>query len=182
MLQVIGQALQHQAQIAALFARANYRAVSGRKLARVLRQRHGKAGPAIHLGAQRRQQVALGFLLGFIGQCGQRPLQRQSRHHQPGNLARPDGQCGGVKNPRAPQGGVPARSTRLARRHGAARTHHMHRQRHQRLRPQQAARGARGVGINHTLAGFAIGRERFKSVGGHGGILRQAQDERNCRA
>ena len=46
--------------------------------------------------------------------------------------------------------------------------HHFHRQRHQRLPAQQGARGLGGVGLDHALAGLAVGLQGFEDVGGHG--------------
>ena len=96
--QIIGQILQHRGQTAAGFACANHCAEDVGKLAWVLLQRPCKAGAGIDLGAQRCQQLVLALVFGLIGQRGQRALDGQARADQPGELARPDCQTGGVED------------------------------------------------------------------------------------
>ena len=48
-----------------------------------------------------------------------------------------------------------------------ARLHQLHRQRHQRLGPQQAARGLGGVGLQEAFAGLALGVQGFKGKSRH---------------
>ena len=76
--QVVGQLLQHHAQVAAVLTRTDHGAVDVGKLARVLAQRAGEGGARIHLGAQGGHQVALALVVGLVAQGGECPLQRQA--------------------------------------------------------------------------------------------------------
>jgi hypothetical protein len=100
LFQIVGQAFQHQPQIAALLARANDGGVDGGEFARMLRQRLGKRRSAIDLGAQRGHQIALGLNLGLLGQRGQGALQWQAGRHQAGELPGPDRQPAGAEHAR----------------------------------------------------------------------------------
>ena len=162
--QVVGQALQNQAQVAAVLAGADHGAIDVRELARVLRQRAGKGGARVDLGAQRGDQVALAFVVGFFGQRGQRALQRQARRHQPGDLPCPDGQPGRAEHRPGEEALAQAGGPAVQR---LACLHHFHRQRYQRLGPQQAARGLGGVGLQEAFAGLALGVQGFKGKSRH---------------
>ena len=59
--------------------------------------------------------------------------------------------------------------------------HGLHRQRHQRLRPQQAACSLGGVGVDHALAGLTVGVEGFKGIGGHGLTLQNAPGQQTAQ-
>ena len=50
----------------------------------------------------------LKIVFGLVGQGGEGAFQRQATGDQAGELAGPDGQGRGAKNPSTPQGGVPA--------------------------------------------------------------------------
>ena len=108
LFEVVGQALEHQAELAALLAGIDYRHKGARKLAWVLCQRPGKGGAPVDLGPQARHQIALRVLFGFVGQRAQRPLQRQAGGYQPGELAGPDAQVQRFEHPPAAQRFTPA--------------------------------------------------------------------------
>ena len=74
LLQIVGQALQHHAEVAALFAGADHADIDRRELARVLCQRLGEGAAAIDFRAQGGQQRAMAIVLGFVGECGEGSL------------------------------------------------------------------------------------------------------------
>jgi hypothetical protein len=99
-LQIVGQALENAAEVAALLARADHGNVDLRELAGVLAQRPGKAGAGVDLGTQGGNQVALFLVFSLVGERRQRAFQRQARRNQSGNLAGPDGQFRGIEHAR----------------------------------------------------------------------------------
>jgi hypothetical protein len=168
-LQVVGQPLQHQAQVAALLAGVDHRDVDLGELARMLRQRLGERGAGVHLGPQCRHQVALLFLLGFLRQRRQGAFQWQAGADQAGDLPGPDRQAGGVEHRPAEQAHAQAKVAFVGR---CAGTDRRHLQRHQRLGSQLTARRLGGVGFQHALEGVTLGVEGFERIRGHAAIIR----------
>ncbi len=83
LLQVVGQALEHRAQRAALLAGGDHAAIDVVELARHAGQCARERRAGIDLAAQVRDQVALALVLGLVGERGQRALERQARGTRP---------------------------------------------------------------------------------------------------
>ena len=138
--------------------------VDRRELSRMLCQRLGKATAGIDLGAQGRHQIALARILRFVAQGRQRAFEWQAGRHQAGQLARPDCQRVCIENP----GAEPALRLRaMCRFVSAAGADLHHLQRHQRLGTQRRARSARGLGVEHSLAGRPLRVDGFERVSRH---------------
>ena len=157
-LEVVGEALEDDAERAALLAGGDDAAIDVVELARRGRQRARERRAGVDLAAQVGDELALARVLGLVGERGQRALERQARADQAGELARPDGEPGGVEDP--------AREAEAGRRR-ARRDDLRDRERHQRLGAQLRARRARVVGVDEAALRLAGGVERFESVGRH---------------
>ena len=159
LLQVVGQALQHQAERAAGFAGRHHAAVNLVELARRGGQRAGEGGATVDLGLELGQQLLLTRLFALLGQGGQRALQRQAAADQAGELARPHRERGRAEHARLQQG----QATRL----GLLLRHHLDGQRRELHLAQLRARGTRVVGLQQPGLRATGGVQRFVLVGGH---------------
>ena len=86
LLQVVGQALEHAAERAALLAGGDHGAVDLVELARRAGQRARERRAGVDLAAQVRDELALARVLGLVAERGQRAFQRQARS-RPGRRA-----------------------------------------------------------------------------------------------
>jgi hypothetical protein len=168
LLEIGGQPLQHQSEVAALFAGAHHGREDIGELARETRQRLAEGRAGVDLGAQRGHQMPLALVFGFVGQRRQGPLQRQARADESGQLAGPDRQPRRVEDRPAEHRAVPAEGL-LAGRGAGSDSKHL--QRHQRLRAQHAAHGLGGIGLHDAAAGLALGVQGLEGIGGHGEIM-----------
>ena len=161
LLEVVGEALEHVAERAALLAGGDDAAVDLVELARRAAERARERRAGVDLAAQVGDELALLRVLGLVAERGQRALERQARADEAGELARPDREAGRVEDAARKRDALGVSVPADGDRRDA--------ERHQRLRAQLRARGARVLGVDEAGRRAAGRVEGFVVVGGHGG-------------